>query len=130
MILSMGCQKMSQNITVEDCSQYNYEGCDPFYTEAFVILELTFDDENPYVPIEIYEGDLEDNKLVFADTSYKNLDSISMEFNIDYTVKATYKKDGKTIYAIDQDKAIRWDQNVCDSVCWHYIDAEVDLRLR
>lgn len=130
-MLSVGCKKLKHNISVDDCSEYDYADCDtwdPSY--SYIFMEFTINDENPEVPYEIYRGKLEDGNLIHSDTARTKKDSVELDFEIDYTVKAKYKKGGKTIYAIDMDKATKWSQDVCDSTCWHYIDAEVDLRLR
>lgn len=131
LVLNVGCKKAELNLQVDNCDEYNYIDCDtwePSY--SYVFMDFTINNENPYVPFEVYEGKLEEGKLVLTDTSYSKRDSVEMDFDIDYTVKAKYKKGSQTIYAIDMDKAIKWSQDICDSVCWHYIDAEVDLELR
>lgn len=118
-------------ISVDDCYDYDYNDCiTTEYFTSFIYMDFTIDDVNKKVPYTVYEGSVDNGTIIFQDTTTSSEVILEGEFDVPYSVKAEYKKDGKIINVIDGGTAEKWDQNVCDSVCWHYIDIELDLELK
>lgn len=129
LLLVIGCKKFISG--PESCDGYDYSDCntaEPILTEAK--LNFTINDKVKMVPFIIYKGNIEDGQPLFFDTA-KNESEVyyNLEFGR-YSVKAEYRIDGKTIYAVDGGMAEKWDGNVCDSNCWFWDSLNLDLRLK
>lgn len=117
-------------ITVDDCYNYDYNDCVTIkYSTAFIYMDFTLNNENDKVPYTLYEGSVDNGVMLLQDTASKENITLEGSFDIPYSVKAEYIVNGEKIYVIDGGTAIRWDQEVCDSTCWHYEDIELDLKL-
>ncbi len=120
------------------CHEYYYDSgypCDYCYTEiqteGLLTIQLSINDENPLVPILIFEGELETNDTIWADTTDESNYEIFVPVDKSYTVIAEYKAGDKTIKAVDYDK-ITMNKNTsdCDDDCWVVLDAKVDVSLK
>ncbi|MBN2681569.1 MAG: hypothetical protein JXR58_03620 [Bacteroidales bacterium] len=106
---------------VEDteCVDADYSDCDtwePFWGE--LVISLTINEENTLVPVTIYRGKIEENQII-KQCSIRT-PTLYYEVPLDeyYTVKAQYKNNGQTIYAIDGDRIYKKSRKYCDSTCW------------
>lgn len=106
-----------------DCG--NCEGIEPPYGQ--LNIELTINSDNPQIPIEIYKGKPENSILYLTDTLSSVSNSITVDINHFYIVKASYKHGAKTIVTIDGDdvKSI-----ACDSACWSVQNGNIDGTLK
>lgn len=122
-----GCEReRPSDIGVIDCSQcYQVK---PEWVRLNVLL--TINSENPFVPLSIYVGNVEDNALDWQDTSYSKNYWVDVKPDRYYSVKAEYKKETKTIFAIDGDK-VKLDllTTDCDQDCYYQRGGNVDVRL-
>jgi hypothetical protein len=117
----------------------NNDICDPdlpveceFYDQplyAPLNILVTIDDDNPYVPIEIYVGDVEDGNLYLTDTL---VDDARYEVDIDarYSATATYQNLGRTIIAVDGDRVKSKSSDNCGITCWEAKSGTINLRLK
>ena len=116
---------------VEDCEHYDYKDCntvEPY--DAEMIINFSISSKTKYVPFEVYKGYVDDQVLLFRDTSWSDQLSYNMPVNERYSIKAKYKKDGKTIYVIDGGKLKVHSKKVCDSTCWSVDHLELDAILK
>ena len=128
MLLISGCRE--GYITVDDCYNYDYSDCITMkYSTSFIYMNFSLNDENDNIPYTLYEGSVDNGEVLLQDTAFKENITLEGSFDIPYSVKAEYLVNGEKIYVIDGGTAIRWDQEVCDSTCWHYEDIELDLKL-
>ncbi len=96
-----------------------------------LIVYLTINEENPSVPLVFYEGDYEANIIDWIDTSYNDTLYLYSEVGIEYSVKASYQKDGETIIAVDGDKLRVVDgEGECYPPCYVIRGGTLDLRLK
>jgi hypothetical protein len=127
LILNTGCEReQPSGLGVIDCSQcYQVK---PEWVRLNVLL--TINSENPFVPLSIYVGNVEDNTLDWQDTSYSKDYWVDVKPDRYYSVKAEYKKGTKTIFAIDGDK-VKLDLLTadCDQDCYYQRGGNVDVRL-
>jgi hypothetical protein len=123
-----GCEReQPSGLGVVDCSKcYQMK---PEWVRLNVVL--TINRENPFVPLSIYVGNVEDNILDWQDTSYSKDYWVDVKPDRYYSVKAEYKKGTKTIFAIDGDK-VKLDLLTadCDQDCYYQRGGNVDVRLK
>ena len=110
-----------------DCNEcYNFEP-----DSADLIVYLTINAENPYVPIKIYRGDVENKQLDWVDTAYSKEYHLYSAVDQDYSIEATYRKGNGKIIAIDGDKiTTSLVTDVCSSDCWLVKGGILDVRLK
>jgi len=112
------------NINCDDCYY-------PKPDTAELIMNFTINEENPSVPYILYLGDIEDNKIDFIDTAYSEKIYLPSKIDVDYSVRAFYKKGSQTIIAVDGDKLKTSRANdVCDYECWLIKGGILDLTLK
>jgi hypothetical protein len=115
----------------QDCTNYNYSDCNT--TEPFLVglnIKLTINDENPRVPITIYEGDAEEQLIVRIDTITTTDFNVLLPVNKYYSVKVRYRKNGQTIYAFGGAKTKKTGSTICDSTCWTTTEGYVNVELK
>jgi len=65
---------------------------------------LSTDGQNPYIPLTIYIGNIEDSVVDWVDTAYSNDFWIDVQPDRYYSVAAEYKQGDNTIIVVDGDK--------------------------
>lgn len=110
-----------------DCNECFNERPD----SADLIIYCTINSENPYVPIKLYRGDVEDKQVDWVDTVYEKEYHLYSEVGQTYSVEAKYKSGTKNIIAVDGDK-MKTSQvtDVCDQDCWIVKGGILDVRLK
>jgi len=129
---------LAVSIKFSGCEQEDldfYIDCDDCLSNppdtADLIVYLTINDENPYVPLVLYLGDYEDNVIDYIDTAYEETHYIPSEMGIDYSIKAIYQKDGEPFVAIDGDKLRTVDgEGECYPPCYVIRGGTLDLKLK
>jgi hypothetical protein len=115
----------------DDCFSYDYRDCETW--EPYLSLcsfKFTINDQVQNVPFIIYKGKMEDGDVLFYDTA-RGEDIVYYDLNFGYySVRAEYKYNGKTVYAVDGGELEKWSQNICDSVCWGWDSLHLDVRLK
>lgn len=92
--------------------------------------EVTISNENPFVPLIIYRGNVEDNDVEYVDTSWTTSYWVEVPVNAYYSISAEYKSGGKTIFAIDGDKfKVKYTESGCDKPCYYFQGGFADVRL-
>jgi len=98
---------------------------------ADLIVYVTINDENPFVPLTYYLGDYEDGVIDFVDTTYTEERFLYSKVGVEYSVKATYVKAGQTVVAVDGDKLRIIDgQGDCYPPCYFIRGGTLDVRLK
>ncbi len=93
--------------------------------------KVTINDQNPYVPLEIYIGDFENGQLDWVDTTWREDYWVDVKPDRYYSVRAKYRDGSKTIYTIDGDDVkLKLSRNDCDAECYYQKGGYVDVRLR
>ncbi len=128
LIISVGCERdVPSKLVAIDCND-----CDPVRPEeGKLIVTLTINDENPFIPLIIYKGNIEDNNIEYIDTSYSADYWVRVPVNNYYSISAEYKSGDKTIFAVDGDDfKIKYSKSDCDYPCYYYYGGYYDLQLR
>ena len=127
------------SIKFSGCEQEDlsfYVDCDycldeiPEYDTLWV--SVTINEENPYVPLEFFVGNYDDGIEDWIDTTYREEFWLVSEVDVEYSVKATYKQNNKTVIAIDGDKIKVIDaENDCydNYPCYFLRGGTLDVRL-
>jgi hypothetical protein len=121
-----GCEQEDLDFYI-DC----FDCLDTQPDSASLIVYVTINEENSFVPLVLYEGDYEDNVVVRVDTF--DLDTIYLyaEMGMQYSIKASYIKDGEPLIAIDGDKLRVVDgEGECYPPCYVIRGGTLDLRLK
>ena len=118
MVTLSGCSKISD---------YNCKYSEPF--EATLTLHFTINEDNNYVPFEIYEGSADKGKLLLKDFTYDSEVTYIVEIPKYYSVKAKYELHDKVFYVIDGGEMTKEEIYINGTTCWDYKDMTLDLRL-
>lgn len=126
---------LSVIIGFSSCEDFYSVDCSECYQEkpewGPLIIDVTINDENPYVPIIIFNNKIEDQDTDWVDTIRELHDTIDVRVNKDYSVVARYIVDNDTILAVDGDKLkIKKITEACDETCWIYSGGHVNLELK
>ena len=125
-ILVSSCAK-----NIIDCSSPDYSDCNTKEpSEGLMNIRVTINAENKHVPIDIYCGKLEENKIDHSYNISTSDTNIKLAVGYYYSVKAQYQVNGKTIYALDGGDVLKNKKYTCDSVCWTVKNGKADLRLK
>ena len=110
----------------------NCDECDPVKPDsAELVVKITINDENPFVPLIFYKGRIEEGIVEWVDTATTANLYLLSPINEYYSVKARYKQDGKTIIAVDGDKLVtRLVTEVCERDCWIIKGGILNVRLK
>jgi hypothetical protein len=98
-------------------------------TTADLSLRVTINDENPWLPLAVYYGDVSDSNLYFRDTV--NTESLSYVVPIDqrYGVIVKYRKGNQTILAVDGGRTSHSTNYNCDNTCYTVNNLSLGMRL-
>lgn len=113
-ILAFSCQEGETSFDV-DCAQ-----CESVEPDSFNLsVDLTINNLYDTVYLEFYKGRVESGTPSWEGEVTTPLFFHLVPVGEYYSVKATYKNDGKTIIAIDGDKMVsRYIIDACDNDCW------------
>ena len=128
LIISPACERdVPSKLTSVDCFD-----CDPVKpSSGKLIVTLTINEENPYVPLIIYKGYIEDNLIEYIDTSYTSDYWLIVPVNNYYSISAEYKSGDKTIFAVDGDDfKLKYTETDCEVPCYYFYGGYYDLQLR
>ena len=122
--ISFQCDKIELHVDCSDCYQIEPEWGDLF-------VKLTINDENDFVPLVIYRGNIENDDIEYIDTAYYKEYYLQVPLNKYYSVMAEYISGQDTICAVDGDK-IRTKKNYddCDEECYIVKGGIIDVRLK
>lgn len=113
------------------CDEYELENCDTEEPEeSTLIIQLTTNAENRWVPLKVYKGHIEDNDVVAIDTADAVEWEIAVKLNEYYSVTAEYLTDFDTIIAVDGDKIKKTSYKTCGETCWEIKGGYIDVRLK
>lgn len=97
---------------------------------GYVNLNVTDQGTNGHVPVTIYEGDVEDNKVMVQDTLYGASGAYYLPVSKRYSARAVYVKGGITTFVYDGDKVKVLKFWNCDEKCFDVEEANMDLKLK
>ena len=130
-IATLALMSCDEDVSDEDCSTYSYLDCNTLEPdEADLILRFTISNNMSSIPFEIIEGTIESGTTIIYDTAKTSEIIYIMPLNQYYTVKATYKNEVKTIFALDGVNMKARSTQKCDSVCWTLPKFELNLTLQ
>lgn len=122
-------------LSLSSCYKFHNE-CDPsVYCDTnqpdsgYIDITVTDVGTNNYVPVTIFEGDIEDNKVVLTDTLYSTTNYYYLPVRKRYSAKAVYRKNGITTYVFDGTKIKVTKFWNCGDRCYEVSDGKLDLQL-
>ncbi len=121
-----GCEQedLAFNVDCDNC-------LDAIPDSADLIVRVTINGENPFVPLTYYEGDYEEGIIILNDTTWTEEGLLNSKVGVDYSVKATYIKDGQPVIAIDGDRLRVADgSGDCYPPCYFIRGGSFDVRLK
>ncbi|MFW6371308.1 MAG: hypothetical protein ACOC10_08910 [Bacteroidota bacterium] len=110
-----------------DCNEcYFYE---PDSADLFV--QVTINDENPFVPLIFYKGNVRDSVVEWIDTATAENFFLFSPVHQFFSVVAKYRVGDKVIFAIDGDELkTNYQADVCTETCYTITGGEMDVRLK
>lgn len=134
-VLEYSCEEKLVTFNI-DCSEcYNTQ---PEYAELKVEVSSEYINDSIGLPYAVYEGDIENNNIVFVDTIHASdtLDNgmFYLYFDLEkyYAIKMNYlTKDNKWFMVVDGCKPkVKHVYEECYEPCWVTVDNEIDLTIR
>ncbi|MBW6478578.1 MAG: hypothetical protein K0B37_04050 [Bacteroidales bacterium] len=114
----------------EDCTDQDYANCETEKPQTGrITILLSINQENPYVPVRLYEGNFENGRLVREDTIRMRTFNYFLTPEKDYSFKATYKDGTSTVLAINGGRIKVSTYRMCELRCYEVNNLEIDLRL-
>ena len=96
---------------------------------ADLIINVSINNENTSVPIEIYRGNSK-GELLLQDTAYNSIFYFWAKMGEEYTVRASYRKGSQSILAFDSDDMVSRDFGQdCGDPCYIVKGGIFDLLL-
>jgi hypothetical protein len=111
-----------------DCSECYY----PEPDSADIEIRVTINGDFTKVPLVFYEGDVEDNKVIYTDTAISPTHYLYwVPVNHHYSVKAEYKRNGSVLFAIDGTKVkTARVSDACDDECYVILNDVMDVEIK
>ena len=126
LVLAFSCEQdpFVFDVNCDECFFYEPDSAD-------LIVDLTINEENPYVPLVFYRGEIEEENIEWIDTAYSETLYLYSPVGENYSIKAFYKSGTQTIIAVDGDKMTTSRvSDVCDYDCWVVRGGILDVRLK
>lgn len=116
LFLSIGACEELPSIMVdcdEDCFDYKPDTAD-------LLIYVTFNEENPFVPLVLYRGKVGGGEVDYVDTAYDSPHHLPSKVGQYYSLTAEYNtSDGGKIIAVDGDvMKLRNATESCGYECW------------
>ena len=127
MLFSLSCNSSNTDCNPADGVPPNCDDIEP--TTGVLSMDLTVNTENPFVPIAVYYGYVDDSVLYFQDTIGSKSVSYDVPIGQRYTVVAKYAMQGRTVYAIDGGKVKLKTNDNCGYTCYTTVDLDLNLQL-
>lgn len=124
------CIPFSCRDKYDNCTEEDYANCDterPGIGRA--VIHVTINDDNPYVPVSVYEGNFEQGHLLFRDTLYEGSSSFYLETEKFYSFTATYGLANDTTIAVDGGEVGIISYQMCELRCYEVRVLDIDLKL-
>lgn len=116
-----------EDLYMVDCNECT--NIEPSTCLLRIELGEAFNSPNPY-ELTIYRGTMDDGVIIFNDVIYTSF-SHTVSINSEYTVKASFEKNGKEYIAVDAcTPRTRLIEDVCDEACYIVVDNSVDLEIK
>lgn len=126
LFIFLGCKSK-----YEDCTEDDYKACNTYRpVTGEVRIQVTINNENPEVTILAFEGDFEDGNLVWEKVVRQPRYTVIMSTDKKYSFTTTYKKDIKSIVAVDGGKLKVSSYTMCEYTCYETNLLEIDLVLK
>jgi hypothetical protein len=112
-----------------------FVNCDECYSiepdSGDLIINLTIENPNNKVPLVIYKGQVDGEKIEYTDTAFSSPYYLYVDLNDYYSVKAKYQTGDKTVYVVDGDKIkTKLVSETCGTDCWVITGGILDAKLK
>jgi hypothetical protein len=125
LVIFIGCKSK-----YEDCTDQDYANCNTEKPQmGRITVLLTINSENPSIPVNVYEGNFEDGRLLRADTIRTRTFNYFFTPEKDYSFTASYKDGPSTIMVVNGGQIKLSTYRMCELRCYEVNDMEIDLRL-
>ena len=121
LVLFFSCEKSGSIIICSEC-----QSSEPLTAT----LEINLD-KNHGVPVNIYEGNIEDS--ILYESVYAEAGTIYriVPLNRKYTLTATYSDSGNSYIVVNSVMPqVKYDETFCEEPCYYVYNKKVDLRLK
>ena len=125
-VLCTGCRSK-----YDDCTEEDYRNCNTIRPVTGIVeVLLTIDNQIPRVTVSMFEGDFEDDNLIWEKEASSQRITEVLDVEKYYSFMAVYQRDGATITAVDggEIEVIRY--TMCEYTCYEAKDLTIDLVLK
>lgn len=125
-IIAFSCQSGSSTLEI-NCADCFINEPDSFELSVDLTINTAYDS----VYLQFYKGTAESGELSWEGEVFTPNFTHLVLVDEFYSVKAWYRKDGKTLIAIDGDRMVsRYIADACDTDCWIIKGNILDVRLK
>lgn len=114
------------------CGDDNSDKCfDIKPDSAYFNIKVSINKQNPFVPLSVFDGRYETQKLILQDTLYFDTTKIYLKVEKYYTFVANYNYNNKTIKAIRGQRIHIYNEiDEQGNTCWKIPKTLINLTLR
>jgi len=126
LMLLCACREkiLTENVDCAECYS-------PEPDTVFLYVDLTINEDFPEVPLVLYRGDVEQADVDYVDTAYASPYMVAVAVDQKYSVKAKYRKDDRTLYAIGGTRIkILLVTATCDQDCYVVKNDRINVKIR
>ncbi|RPI41068.1 MAG: hypothetical protein EHM46_06930 [Bacteroidetes bacterium] len=124
LVISCGEKVFTENVDCAACYS-------PEPDTAYLYVDLTINKDFPEVPLVLYRGDVEQADIDYVDTAYASPYRVAVAVDQKYSVKAKYRKDDRTLYAIGGTRIkILLVTATCDQDCYVVKNDRINVKIR
>ncbi|MCB9197295.1 MAG: hypothetical protein H6600_02470 [Flavobacteriales bacterium] len=123
LLLIIGCSKYASS----DCSPSS--SCNPVEIDSgYVYINLSYTGSGAGIPVILYEGYVEDQNIIWADTVYESELTFWLENGKRYAAEAYYNYGGQLTVALDGRKLKQKSYQDCGQTCYQESSITLDVK--
>ena len=112
------------DIDCQECYYYKPDSVD-------LIINWTQNEDFPEIPVLLYKGKVDNGEFIDTFFCFKDPAYIWVKANEEYSAKAVYASETRTIVVIDgTQQKLKHVSEACDEPCWVSTDADLQLKLK
>lgn len=123
-LLLSSCGKYSSTADCQPSSSCNPNPLD----SGYIYIDISYPGSGPGIPVILYEGYVEDQQILWADTVYTDELVFWLPTKTRYAAEAYYSYGGQTIVALDGKKLKEESYDDCGTRCYEESSITLDIK--
>jgi len=123
LVIGTTCRNVSDSDAPDNCIQVQP-------TKGRLTVKLTVSAQSAQVPLTVYYGDIEDERIVTCETVDEGTVDYELPVNERYSVTALYISGPDTVLVVDGDDIKAEQRHYRNATCWEISNGTIDVRLQ